>query len=185
MKSGILKNKEFGEPDCRRKNGIDEFVILVQCSGYFLRESWRWQLFTASRGFVPARSCLFFLFIKTIPLLSCLPPNSFYFITRLIEIAARVSCRCFCFLASPLYIIPHTLCPWVLWIVIPAVCRKILNYFKWLQREWDRLLSRKIYMSIVLNKMFTFWSILFLDIAQVCLSLCQIYWIFCTISTNQ
>lgn len=34
-----------------------------------------------------------FLFIRTIPLLSSSPPNSFYFITRLIDIAASASRR--------------------------------------------------------------------------------------------
>lgn len=39
MKSGILKNKEFGGHDCRCKNGIDKFVIPVQCLACFLRIS--------------------------------------------------------------------------------------------------------------------------------------------------
>ena len=93
MKSGILKNKEFGELDCRCKNGIDEFVILVQCPGYFLR----WILtLTALYRFSRIRPWTYllifsFLFTRTTPLLSSSPPNSFYFITRLIDIATSAS----------------------------------------------------------------------------------------------
>lgn len=83
-KAEYLKIKNFWEPDCRCKNGIDEFVILVQCFGYFLRESWRWQLFTASRGF-DHESFFFFIFSLFDPASFIPRMNSLNSKTRLID----------------------------------------------------------------------------------------------------